>query len=181
MLLFLHGLGERGDDGLTPTQVGIGPALQRWPERFPCLMVFPQCPIDRRWADAFDHIDATLEAALRTYRVDEQRIALTGVSMGGFGTWLYGAVHPDRFCALMPVCGGGKPGDAPRLQGLPIWAFHGAQDDVIDAARSREMVDAIRQANATVRYTEYPDLGHNCWDRVYNDPEPVSWLLAQSH
>lgn len=180
MLLFLHGIGERGDDGLAPTQVGIGPALQSWPERFPCLVVFPQCPVDRRWAAALDHIDAVLEAALRTFEVDEQRIALTGVSMGGFGAWLYGAAHADRFCAVMPICGGGQAGDARRLASVPIWAFHGAQDEVIDADESREMVEAVRQAGGTVRHTEYPDLGHNCWDRVYSDPEPISWLLAQT-
>lgn len=179
LVVFLHGKGERGDDGVAPALVGLGPALRVFPRRFPCLVLAPQCPADRRWADDLPLIDAVLDAALQRWSVDPLRMYLTGISMGGFGTWIYGGRRASRFAALLPVCGGGNLADVQQLVQLPIWAFHGARDPVIDVDRSRTMVSAVRAAGGQVRYTEYPEAGHDCWDRVYADPTVIEWLLAQ--
>lgn len=122
---------------------------------------------------------ACLEIALNEYNVDRRRVVLTGLSLGGFGTWSLGAKFPERFCALAPVCGGGEPGDARRLVGVPIWCFHGEVDPVVPVERSREMVEAVRAAGGHVSYTEYPGVAHNSWDPAYSDPEVIQWMLAQ--
>lgn len=179
LVLFLHGAGERGDDGLLQTEVGLGRAIRMNPDRFPCLVVMPQCPKDVWWHEVPEHMDAVLADALKDYHVDRARVYLTGLSMGGFGTWIYGAAHTDVFAALVPICGGGHPGDAAKLATLPIWAFHGAEDDVVPAAKSREMVEAVRQAHGTVQYTELPKISHNAWDSAYGDPRVFAWLLEQ--
>ena len=179
MVVFLHGLGERGDDGLLQTAVGIGNAIRRNSERFPCIVVMPQCPGDRWWDKAFDHIDAAMDAAMDEFSIDKSRVYLTGLSMGGYGTWGYGALHADRFAALMPVCGGGKTADAAALAKVPIWAFHGEVDSVVKVDESRSMVKAIQDAGGVVKYTEYPGVDHNSWDNAYGDAEAIAWLLSQ--
>ena len=179
LVVFLHGLGERGDDGLLPTEVGLGPAIRRHRSRFPCLVLFPQCPADRRWTEALGVAEAALEETLADYPVDRKRIALTGISMGGFGAWAWAARRPDLFARLMPLCGGAEPAWAPRLAGLPTWAFHGARDPVIPPERSREMAAALEKAGGTVRCTEFPAATHNCWDQAYGMPETAAWLLAK--
>jgi len=179
LVVFLHGMGERGDDGLIQSEVGIGTAIRRNEGRFPCIVVMPQCPDDRKWTDAFDHIDRAIAGVSKDYTIDPDRMLLTGLSMGGFGTWSYGAEHADRFAALMPICGGGNVEDAPALATLPIWAFHGGSDETVPPQRSREMVEAVEAAGGDIRYTEYPEAGHNSWDRAYGDPEAIAWLLAQ--
>ncbi len=104
----------------------------------------------------------------------------TGLSLGGFGAWSIGAAHPGRFAALVPVCGGGTATTAGKLKDIPIWAFHGEADTVVPAERSRQMVEAVRAAgNRNVKYTEYPAVGHNSWDKAFGDPEFATWLLAQ--
>lgn len=179
LVLFLHGAGERGSDGLAQTDVGLGRAIRLAPDRFPCVVVMPQCPKDIWWDEATDLIDATLAAALSEFHVDRSRVYLTGLSMGGFGTWLYGARHAATFAALMPVCGGGRLEDAGALAGVPVWAFHGARDSVVKVDETRRMVEAVKQAGGHVRYTEYPDLDHNSWDAAYGDAEAIRWLLSQ--
>ncbi|HOV75536.1 MAG TPA: dienelactone hydrolase family protein [Candidatus Hydrogenedentes bacterium] len=179
LILFLHGAGERGDDGLLQTEVGIGHAIRLNPDRFPCLVVMPQCPKDVWWHEVPEHIAAALEDALEAYRADPERIYLTGLSMGGFGTWIYGAAHVDTFAAFMPICGGGNPADAAKLAARPVWAFHGADDDTVPPEKSREMVEAVRRAGGHVQYTEYPGTGHNSWDNAYGDPASIPWLLKQ--
>ncbi len=180
LVVFLHGAGERGDDGLLQTEVGIGRAIRRWPDRFPCLVVMPQCPTGVWWDGAEDDIDVSLDQTCREYNIDEDRVYLTGLSMGGFGTWIYGALHRDRFAALRPIGGGGDGDDAPALAGIPVWAFHGAQDTVVPIEESRKMVEALRAAGGDVRFTEYPDADHNSWDPAYSDPESIRWLLSQT-
>jgi predicted peptidase len=179
LVVFLHGMGERGHDGLIQSEVGIGTAIRRHSERFPCVVVMPQCPADKIWTEAFDHIDQAIAEAIDDYAIDRDRILLTGLSMGGYGTWSYGALHAETFAALMPVCGGGSVEDAPALATVPIWAFHGGVDSVVAPERSREMVSATKAAGGEVRYTEYPDVDHNSWDRAYGDAEATAWLLAQ--
>lgn len=179
LIVFLHGRGERGKDGVLQTKVGLYPAVQKNPERFPCLVLMPQCPIDRMWASGFDIIDATLDRTLSEYPIDRNRIYLTGLSMGGYGAWLYGAERDGTFAALLPICGGGKVSDAPRLAKTPIWAFHGAADALVNPEASRAMVEAVKQAGGTIQYTEYPGVAHNAWDLTYSNPEVIAWLLAQ--
>lgn len=190
LVVFLHGMGERGADGYLQTEVGIGRAIRRNAERFPCLVAMPQCTADGWWVpdgskwqarfqDCSAHIDRCIEETMDAYTVDEDRVYLTGLSMGGFGTWLYGARNADRFAALMPICGGGRPEDAERLAQVPIRAFHGADDDTVPPERSREMAEAVKAAGGEAAYTEYPDTGHNSWDQAYGDADNIAWLLAQ--
>jgi predicted peptidase len=179
-VLFLHGAGERGDDGKLQATVGIGPAIQEKPERFGCIVVMPQMRAGQKWegvmADLALH---ALDATLVQYNIDRDRIVLTGLSLGGYGTWLIGARHPERFSALVPVCGGGSPEDAEVLAHVPIWCFHGDADPVVPVERSREMVAAVRVAGGNVRYTELPGVAHNSWDLAYGDAELIAWMLAQ--
>ncbi len=179
LVVFLHGMGERGDDGLLATAVGIGNAIRFHQDRFPCVVVMPQCPADKTWVAAFPHIDEALQLTREEYSIDPDRITLTGLSMGGYGTWAYGARHNEVFAALMPICGGGKAADAPDLSKLPIWAFHGGSDSVVSPEESRKMVKAVQEAGGDVRYTEYPGVDHNSWDNAYGDPEAIAWLLGQ--
>lgn len=188
LILFLHGAGESGTDDMLPTTVGIGPAIEANPERFPALVVFPQASRGYGWrgfnlaaaAAALDDVEAR-------YNVDRDRVYVTGISMGGYGTWLLALQQPDRFAAAVPVCGGldrtsstlSFPQAAERLASLPQWVFHGDADDIIPVQTSRAVVRALRSAGADVRYTEYAGVKHNSWDRAYAEPELMPWLLRQ--
>lgn len=192
VVLFLHGAGERGNGGLAQSDVGIGRAVRFNPERFPGIVVMPQCPTGKSWGAGIsgfvgDHPEvadlamAALDEVLKGYSTDPDRVYLTGLSMGGYGTWYLGSRFPQRFAALLPICGGGKPAEmAPALKNLPIWVFHGDADNAVPVARSREMVEAIKTAGSTrIKYSEYPGVGHNSWDRAYGDSEAIAWLFAQ--
>ena len=179
LIVFLHGMGERGDDGMLQTEVGIGRAIRRHPDWFPCLVVMPQCPNDVLWYKAFDEIHATLAKTREEYHVDPGRIYLTGLSMGGFATWMYGAQRLDVFAALMPICGGGRTEDAEALAEVPIRAFHGADDTKVPPALSRRMVEAVKRAGGDIKYTEFLGVEHNSWDPAYDDRANIKWLLRQ--
>ncbi len=179
LVLFLHGSGERGKDGLLPTEVGIGRAIRLHADRFPCLVVIPQCPDDVWWDKAIEDFETAVADTEKEYNIDPSREYLTGLSMGGYGTWMYGAKNPGRFAALAPICGGGKPDDAPVLAKTPIWAFHGADDKTVPPEKSREMVEAVKKAKGNIKYTEIPTTGHNSWDAAYDDPDTMKWLLKQ--
>jgi len=179
LIVFLHGIGERGSDGLAQTEVGIGTAIRQHPERFPCLVVMPQCPENVKWSKAVQDIDTCIEETRENYNIDPDRIYLTGLSMGGYGAWQYGAENAQKFAAIMPICGGGHLEDAEKLARVPIWAFHGAKDKTVPPKQSRRMVDAVKKAGGDVRYTEYEDLEHNSWDRAYAEKEAIEWLLKQ--
>jgi predicted peptidase len=189
-IVFLHGSGEFGDDGLKPTAVGLGPVLLAHPERWPCVVVFPQKPIeDEEWEEREDLVLAELAAARAEFRIDPDRIALTGMSQGGHGTWMLGARHADLWSCLAPVCGYGRARTvARRVSTLPVWAFHGMLDDVVDPQETRRIVDAIRaertkrgldpEGASGVRLTLYPDANHNSWDAAYSEADLPAWLLA---
>jgi predicted peptidase len=201
VVLFLHGAGERGSDGQGPVQVGLGSAIRSAPERFPALVVFPQVPAEERWIGGpADAAMAALDAVAREFHGDRERLYLTGLSLGGFGTWHLALSHPDVFAAIVPVCGGIVPHGsaisvrqsplttaesdpyaftAQRLRHLPVWMFHGDDDTVIEPSESRTMHDALRAVGANVRYTEYEGVGHNAWDRAYGEAELWSWLFEQ--
>jgi len=180
VILFLHGKGECGDDGERQTTVGLGKALREHPERFPALVVMPQIPVGRRWqGPALELALAALEATMNEYAADPDRVVGTGLSLGGYGTWALGARCPERFAALVPICGGGDPADAARLARVPIWCFHGDADKAVPVERSRQMVEAVRAAGGSVRYSELAGVGHNSWDAAYGDAEVIAWMLAQ--
>jgi predicted peptidase len=192
VVLFLHGSGERGTNGLAQTQVGLPVQLRVHPERFPCLVVMPQCPPGQGWGAAIpgfseDHPETldlamnALDTVLKKYSTDPDRVYLTGLSMGGFGSWDLGSKHPERFAAMMVVCGGGDPAKvAPRLKDKPVWVFHGGADPTVPVKRSQEMVEALKAAgNTQVKYTEYPGVGHNSWDNAFGDPAAIEWLFSQ--
>jgi predicted esterase len=179
-ILFLHGAGERGDDGIVPSQVGLGPAIvQRG--GVPAIVVFPQAR--RTWQAGSDDSDAALKAldeAAKEYNVDPKRVILTGLSMGGMGTWSIAAAHPEKFAALVPICGPGNPQDVAKYEGIPILSFVGDADSPRLHLGMRAMIEALRGAGATPGYTEYRGVGHNSWDRAYNDPATIDWMLSQT-
>ena len=108
---------------------------------------------------------------------DPDRVYLTGLSMGGFGTWETATEYPERFAAIAPICGGGRPYTAARLKKLPTWVFHGEKDPVVPIKRSEEMVDALKKAGGDVKFTRYPEAGHDSWTETYNNPELYEWFL----
>lgn len=203
VVLFLHGSGERGDDGEQQIHAGLGPHVRAHAADFPALVVFPQSPAGTSWeGDTATMALATLDAASAEFDGDPQRTTLTGMSRGGYGTWSLALREPDRFAALVPVCGGiTPPGTRPdlddlqvestrsaadpfdaaaqRLRHVPSWLFHGARDDVVPPAQSRHMHAALQRVGADVRYTEFPEANHNSWDAAYATPELWSWLFAQ--
>jgi predicted peptidase len=183
VILFLHGSGERGTDGFAQVRVGIGMQLLTRPQqRFPCLVVMPQAPPNAFWTGVWNDMALrALGAVVEKYHGDRSRLYLTGLSMGGFGTWEIAAAHPELFAAAIPICGGGDPSTmAPKLKSLPIWVFHGGADGTVPVQFSRDMVAAIQAAgNPNIKYTEYPGVGHNSWDRTYGNPEVIAWLLTQ--
>jgi poly(3-hydroxybutyrate) depolymerase/prenyltransferase beta subunit len=180
VVLFLHGSGERGDDGVNSAQVGLGAAIAGHPEDYPVIAVCPQAKQSWR-ADSDDIRDAlaTLEDALANYRVDRSRVALTGLSKGGSGSWGLAAARPELFAAVVPICGSGRTETASSLKGLPVWTFVGDADRDRTVLGTRAMVEGVRAAGGKALETEYRGVGHNSWDRAYNDPALVAWMLAQ--
>lgn len=199
-ILFLHGAGERGDDGLLQTSVGLGPAIRQNPSRYPAIAVFPQVPRDSQWVGApGDMAVAALQQTMREFKVDPNRVYLTGLSMGGHGTWYIAYRHPQLFAAVVPICGWVRdlprfpgsvpvvPGDsaavmpslAQRLGKVSVWIFHGEMDRVVSVTGSREPAAALKAGGVDVRYTELLGLDHNSWDAAYASEEFTRWLFAQ--
>lgn len=178
--LFLHGSGERGSDGIKQSTVGLGRAIREHPERFPCIAIMPQCPGDRRWEGPMESVALNiLQQSINQYRIDPDRIVLTGLSLGGYGTWSIGSQDAAMFAAMVPICGGGDPQNVDQLKTIPIWCFHGDKDNVVPVSRSREMVEAIRAIGGNIQYTEYPGVKHNSWDPTYGDADVIAWMLDQ--
>ncbi|MGD8450466.1 MAG: PHB depolymerase family esterase [Phycisphaerae bacterium] len=188
VILALHGSGERGKDGFLQTDVGIGRAIRRHRDYFPAIVVMPQCRAGAAWTDQMAALALhCVEITSREYRLDPDRVYLTGLSLGGHGTWLLGARYGANFAALVPVCGFAELGQdtglpeklAPHLKDIPIWCFHGAADTHVPVEQSRRFVAAIRKEGGNIQYTEYPAGGHNVWDQAYDDAELWKWLFAQ--
>ncbi len=173
LIVFLHGAGERGDD---VERVKVhGPPKIAQAKNLPFVVVAPQCKRNRWWEPV--SLDGFLDEIVRRYKVDEDRIYLTGLSMGGFGTWSWAGYAPDRFAAIAPICGGGDPIMAYRIGKLPTWVFHGAKDSVVPLQRSEEMVEALKKRDGDVRFTVYPEANHDSWTESYNNPELYAWFL----
>ncbi len=180
-ILFLHGAGERGSDNRAQIRVGIAPAIRKRVDSFGFITVMPQC-VTKKWWTASSELDGALAALAKTrqeYAIDPARIHLTGLSMGGHGTWTLAVKEPKRWASIVPVCGLGDPRHARAIAHLPCWCFHGAADGVVPVLNSRDMVNALKKAGGKPRYTEYAGVGHNSWDRAYGTEELYTWMLAQ--
>jgi predicted peptidase len=193
VILFLHGAGERGSDGVRQTTVGLGPVVRADPE-FPAVVVFPQLHPGAGWpGEAGRAAMRALDLTIEELALDERRVYLTGLSMGGNGSWHLALEHPARFAAVVPICGWiegrwrGQPKENETLveriapiRDLPIWVFHGARDEVIPVGQSRLVVQALREAGAReLRYTEYPEARHDSWTAAYAEPELWTWMLGK--
>jgi predicted peptidase len=197
LVLFLHGAGERGNDNAKQLKYLpawlADPALRR---RHPCFVLAPQCRMDERWVDvswadskstpqaATPTVDLAaairaLEETISREQVDRDRIYLTGLSMGGYGTWDLATRMPDQFAAILPVCGGGDDGVATRIAALPIWCFHGDADTAVPVERSRSMIAAVRAAGGRPVYSELAGVGHDSWTPAYRDGFVLDWLFSQ--
>lgn len=177
LILFLHGAGERGSDLDRVTTQGLPQLLPNLPA--PAFVVAPQCPASSWWTLELSALEALLDEVQAQHRIDAARVYLTGLSMGGYGTWHLALKNPARFAALAPVCGGGIPPLAHKLRDLPIRAFHGAEDDVVPPAASEKMVEATIKAGGQATFTNYPGVGHNSWTRAYSEPDLYTWMFAQ--
>lgn len=176
LVVFLHGAGERGADVQAVRKTGLTQTLEQR-GAIPYVMIAPQCPANTFWN--IGTLDKLLDQALSDYRVDKKRVVLTGLSMGGFGTWNWSVEHPERFAGLVPICGWGKIDQAAALKGMPIWAFHGDADQAVKFASGQAMVDAVKVAGAEIKFTVYPGVGHNSWGKAYAEPELEAWILAR--
>lgn len=179
LMIFLHGAGERGSS-LDKVKVH-GPAkLVDQGKDMPFIIISPQCPPGIWWPNSIEKIMALIDETIETYDVDTSRIYLTGLSMGGYGTWATACTYPERFAAIAPICGGGMPFITHNLADVPVWAFHGAKDDVVPLSESQKMVDAVNEAGGNAKLTVYPDLAHDSWTKTYDNPELYEWFLEHS-
>jgi predicted peptidase len=182
VMLFLHGRGESFGP-LSIVKKWGPPRIAERGENFGYVLVSPQCPQKESWAQPAQQelILKLLNHVLENYKVDKDRVYLTGLSMGGYGSWRLAADHPELFAAVVPICGAGKTSDADKLKELPIWVFHGTADPTVPFKRSEEMVDAIKAAGGTkIRFTTLEYIGHNSWESAYAAPELYEWLNHQS-
>jgi len=176
LMLFLHGAGERGSD-LARVKLHGPPKRVEEGEEFPFVLVSPQCPEKQWWSvELLDHL---LNEVAATHRIDEDRVYVTGLSMGGYGTWDLAMAYPDRFAALAPVCGGGSPHKTRLLTHVPIWVFHGAKDQTVPLTESELMVEALKKFDGEVKLTVYPEAQHDSWTETYENPELYDWFLKQ--
>ncbi len=176
VLLFLHGAGERGEDYVLARKHGMG-KLAAAGQDFPFIIVAPRCSENNVWW--INQLEALLDHIIANYAVDTDRVYVTGLSMGGHGTWMLGAYIADRLAAIIPICGWGNALLAARYGSLPIWAFHGDKDDTVDYHYSEQLVNAINECGGNAMLTLYSEVGHNSWEQTYNDPAIYEWLLAQ--
>ena len=180
-IVFLHGIGEAGGDGKKSTTVGIGPAIARRGGDFPFIVLFPQTGWDWTKKEAGQLVLDVLDDAAGAYAIDRERVALTGLSSGGKGTWVLGARYPQVWSALVPM-GSYAAYDAvstlAKLR-MPIWALHNSGDFIVPVGGTRGMIKKLKQAGGNPRYTEYGSVGHNCWDKAYDEGELFAWLQQQ--
>lgn len=195
LVLFLHGAGERGSDNTAQLKHGVKPLIDGAAQLGePCYLIAPQCPSDLWWAPfnraamrldsaqpspQLDAVVALLDETLKKHPVDPARIYVTGISMGGFGTWHLLGRMPERIAAAVPICGGGDPAKAAAFKDVPIWAFHGDADPVVPVRTTQDMIEALQKAGGKPNVTFYPGVDHDSWTRTYADAEVIKWLFAQ--
>jgi predicted peptidase len=189
VILFLHGIGQRGEGGFVPASGAAGAFARQYLERVPAVVLLPQCGRGHYWHDAEMErmVMAELEQTAREFGADEKRLYLTGVSMGGFGAWHMAAAHPMKFAAVVSICGGSPltSGDrftpiARKVGSTPVWVFHGSDDAVVPVTESRQMVEALKHVEGNrVRYSEYKGVGHSVWLNALAERDLLPWLLAQ--
>ncbi len=194
LVIFLHGAGERGNDNSKQLRNSVKIFAEKQ-DKYPCFVFVPQCPEKKRWVEVSwqlkKHKQAkiseplqltfeVLEKLLKDKNIDKNRVYLTGLSMGGFGTWDFLSRFPEIFACGVPVCGGGDEEKASLIKNIPIWAFHGTKDKVVKVERSRNMINAIKKFTENkCKYTEYKNLGHNCWTKTYNNDLLLEWIFSQ--
>ncbi|MHC5083450.1 MAG: carboxylesterase family protein [Planctomycetota bacterium] len=179
LMIFLHGAGERGSNLNLVKQHGP-PKLVEEGKDLPFIIVSPQCPADKWWANIPERIMALVDEITEKYNVDENRVYLTGLSMGGYGTWALAATYPDRFAAIAPVCGGGIKFLAYALKDVPVWAFHGDADQVVPVQGSIDLVETLKEIGGNAKLTVYPGVGHDSWTQTYNNDQLYQWFLSHS-
>ena len=208
IILFLHGGPERGEDGMLPTQVGLGSYIRQDRKRFPFIVVFPQARHNQIWTgDMATLALKVLDKTVDEFNGDPKRLYLTGISLGGHGTWYLATLAPEKFAAIVPICGfvaflrpdmpterkalllrmnplAQSPDPyrtvASAISKVGVWVFHGSDDVLVVPEDSRKMFEALKASGVNVRYTEYEGLAHNAWDRAYTEPDLVPWLLSHS-
>ncbi|HET6457081.1 MAG TPA: prolyl oligopeptidase family serine peptidase [Armatimonadota bacterium] len=181
-IIFLNGKGECGTDGFRQV-FHLGGAIMLNVEKWPFIILFPQKQYaleeweEHPWEDQDDMVMAILKKSEAEYKIDKSRLYLTGLSQGGHGTWAIAAKHPDLFTAIAPICGWGDKTIASKLGKMPIWTFHGDADTTVLPARSQQMVDWVKDAGGTPKFTVYPGVGHNAWDKAYREEDLGAWFL----
>lgn len=176
LILFLHGSGERGSDISVLKMFGPFTVINDSAD-FPFIVVAPQVDADREWDT--QNLLTLLDTLEKNLPVDASRIYVTGLSMGGFGTWRLAQAAPLRFAAIAPICGGGDSSYICAIRNMAVWAFHGAKDDAVPYQESERMVNGLKKLSADVRFTLYPDAGHDAWTATYKNPELYKWLLSK--
>jgi predicted peptidase len=177
LMVFLHGSGERGNN-LEMVKLHGPPKLIEAGQEFPFIVISPQCPADGWWTN--DMISALLDDLEQNLQVDTSRVYLTGLSMGGFGTWAMAGEIPHRFAAIAPICGGGLELWMRNITHLPVWAFHGAKDSVVPLEQTTRLVNELKRLGSKkVKLTVYKNAGHDSWTRAYANPKLYEWMLAQ--
>jgi predicted esterase len=176
LMLFLHGSGETGTE-VNKVKVNGPPKMIAQGKKFPFIVVSPQAS-HYNWDE--NELYDMLTSIMKKYRVDKNRVYLTGLSMGGFGSWKLAIKHPEMFAAVVPICGGGDTTDIYRLRNTAVWAFHGAKDDVVLPSQSISMVNALKKYNPKAKLTIYPEANHNSWEVTYNNDSLYTWMLQQT-
>ena len=175
VILFLHGAGERGSD-VNLVKVHGPPKIVEQRKDFPFIVISPQCPPDKWWNP--EVLIALLDEVSAAHAVDPDRVYLTGLRMGGFGTWQTAIEYPDRFAAIAPICGGGSKYRVGGIRHIPTWVFHGDKDELVPVSASIEMVDALKAAGGDVKFTRYPDAGHDSWTETYDNQALYDCFLS---
>ena len=195
LILFLHGAGERGNDNKAQLKHGVSDLIKYADANGGAIIIAPQCPKDEKWVDiewdslahampaepsaSMKLVLALLNDKIEKMPVDPERVYVTGLSMGGYGTWDIIQRRPKLFAAALPICGGGDPALASVIKNIPIWIFHGDADNLVKVVRSREMDAALKASGGNVQYREYPGVGHDSWTATYADKDVLKWMFEQ--
>lgn len=183
LIIFLHGIGERGNDLQLLKREGL-PKILDGDTSFPFIVISPQCPVSTEWyytnENNIQKMDLMIDDAIKRYPIDTNRIYLTGLSMGGIGTWYFAINMPERFTAIAPVAFRGDGWSPCAAQNIPVWAFHGKNDNVIPLTAAQSIVDQFENCDGNIEFTVYNDLPHDCWTRTYNNQSLYAWFLQNS-